>query len=251
MTAFLQARNYHRGRVRPVRLIVWHSMEMAEGANTAEACAQMFHTTTRDASAHICVDTNTVVECVKPGDTAWAAPGANADGYQIELNGFAAQSSNAWTDAASDATIKNACAAVAPIMRDFGIPVKWLTDDELRGGKVKGMSTHAQVSRVFKLSTHWDPGPNFPKANVKAELSRLLARSNPSQSTSGAKSLPVLNQGDRGRYVKAVQGKVGASIDGAFGPKTKASVIKFQGKHDLTTDGVVGPKTWKALGVKA
>jgi murein L,D-transpeptidase YcbB/YkuD len=35
---------------------------------------------------------------------------------------------------------------------------------------------------------------------------------------------------------------------GAFGPKTKDHVVKFQQKHGISpATGIVGPKTWKTL----
>ena len=37
------------------------------------------------------------------------------------------------------------------------------------------------------------------------------------------------------------------SIDGAFGPKTKTAVLKFQKKKKLDVDGIIGPATRKAL----
>ncbi|MFL5846186.1 MAG: peptidoglycan-binding protein [Solirubrobacteraceae bacterium] len=52
----------------------------------------------------------------------------------------------------------------------------------------------------------------------------------------------------RGPAVQLVQAKVGAPVDGVFGPTTLKLVKKFQKAHGLTADGVVGPATWTALG---
>lgn len=47
--------------------------------------------------------------------------------------------------------------------------------------------------------------------------------------------------------VKLIQARIGATVDGDFGPKTEASVKAWQKANGLTADGVVGPKTWKAM----
>jgi L,D-peptidoglycan transpeptidase YkuD (ErfK/YbiS/YcfS/YnhG family) len=39
-------------------------------------------------------------------------------------------------------------------------------------------------------------------------------------------------------------------VDGYFGPKTEASVKRFQQTNDLTVDGVVGPRTAQELGLE-
>lgn len=51
----------------------------------------------------------------------------------------------------------------------------------------------------------------------------------------------------RGSDVQEVQQKVGASVDGIFGPETDRMVRRFQSTHQLTVDGIVGPQTWRAL----
>jgi peptidoglycan hydrolase-like protein with peptidoglycan-binding domain len=67
---------------------------------------------------------------------------------------------------------------------------------------------------------------------------------------------PVLRQGPNTQWprvtVRSLQYLLNArgarlSVDGAFGPKTKAAVVKFQRSRHLTSDGVVGAATWRAL----
>ena len=49
--------------------------------------------------------------------------------------------------------------------------------------------------------------------------------------------------GDKGHEVKEIQGLLGLSIDGVFGPNTEKEVNKFQQENGLTPDGIVGPRT--------
>lgn len=51
----------------------------------------------------------------------------------------------------------------------------------------------------------------------------------------------------KGDDIRLVQLKLGISVDGIFGPKTKAAVINFQRAKGLAVDGIVGPKTWAKL----
>lgn len=51
----------------------------------------------------------------------------------------------------------------------------------------------------------------------------------------------------RGKYVKAVQRKVGVKVDGVFGPISARGVRTWQRSNDLAPDSIVGPKTWKKM----
>lgn len=57
----------------------------------------------------------------------------------------------------------------------------------------------------------------------------------------------TLRRGDDGDDVKYLQGKLGVTVDGDFGPLTEQAVKAFQRKHKLVVDGVVGPYTWDAI----
>ncbi len=63
---------------------------------------------------------------------------------------------------------------------------------------------------------------------------------------------PTLRQGAKGDAVKNLQNRLRAhghnvSVDGAFGPATRAAVVAFQKSKGLTADGIVGPATWAKL----
>ncbi|MFV8826967.1 peptidoglycan-binding protein [Alkalihalobacterium sp. APHAB7] len=51
----------------------------------------------------------------------------------------------------------------------------------------------------------------------------------------------------RGEDVREVQQKVGAMVDGLYGPETAQRVRDFQQRENITVDGIVGPQTWRAL----
>lgn len=61
--------------------------------------------------------------------------------------------------------------------------------------------------------------------------------------------------GSRGNEVRNIQqrlknwGYYTGAVDGIYGTKTKAAVIKFQKKHKITADGVCGPKTLELIGL--
>lgn len=162
--SFVQARHYRPGRTKPLRLIVIHATQGGETAASAEGVQAMFARGDRVASAHVSIDTNTVAGSVHPQDTAFAAAGANSDGYHIELCGRSEQTAAQWDDDASRKVIGNGAKHAGEASAAFGIPLVWLSPAQV-AGTGRGLCTHHDVSLAFPaVSTgHWDPGPNFPK----------------------------------------------------------------------------------------
>lgn len=161
---FVQARWFTKvgaSKGRKVRVVVIHDMEAPETGKTAENVAKYFNTTNTKASAHICVDNNSIVQCVYDSDIAYAAPGANHDGIQVELAGYGNQTRAQWMDFYGIALLALGSDAVAQYCIKYGIPAVHLTDAELKAGK-KGIVGHYQVSKVYKKSDHTDPGSGFP-----------------------------------------------------------------------------------------
>lgn len=181
-TATMLTDKRYRGRVGGGRidLIGIHTMEAAEGPNTAENVARYFRTA--NASSHWCVDNNSRVRVVNDGDTAWTLPGANSRSLNIEMAGYAGQTASQWDDKYSNDMLEIAAVCCAEWCKKYDIPVRLLTDAQVRSG-YKGFVPHSQISRVYKKSSHWDPGPNFPWAKFLGLVNSHL---------SGTTSPPVI-----------------------------------------------------------
>lgn len=173
---FKQAAHYRRGRLRSARVLgVVHDMEVVDAATTAENVAGIFASaTSRDASAHFCVDRDSVVQCVKMADTAFAAPGANADGFHIEHAGFARQSHDEWLH---DPVLNLSSAVAADVVVSYrrgvsrlAIPLRRLSVPEIVAGNVSGFAGHIDITNAYHKSDHSDPGPSFPWADWFAKV---------------------------------------------------------------------------------
>lgn len=160
---FVEARHFGPRRKGSVRLVVIHTPEWTESSSGAEAVARYFATMKDDriASAHICVDSDSIVQCVSDSNVAWAAPGANHDGIQVELTGFASQTAAQWRDRFSISALALAADAVAQYCLKYHVPPIKLNNQQLRDGSL-GIVGHDQVSKVYLKSNHVDPGPHFP-----------------------------------------------------------------------------------------
>lgn len=173
---YVEARHWSRD-VGPQRktLVVIHCMEYPETATSAEWCAGFFAgESSPRASAHYAVDSDTVVNMVHPERVAWHAPGANTNGIGIELAGYARQSRAQWLDDDfSLPMLVRASKLVGWLCGRFDIPVTYVHGETLRRGAA-GITTHAEVSRVFKKSSHWDPGPHFPMNDFLAWVRAAL-----------------------------------------------------------------------------
>lgn len=171
----IRARNYtNTSRTsQAMRLVVIHTMESPEGKTTAEDVAHWAAgSSAPQASWHYAVDNDSIVGCVHEEDVAWAAPGANHDGIQIEMAGRAGQTARQWHDAYSKAELVRAARLVADICKRRGIPPRHLSNTELQSGK-RGVVGHVQASQVYRQSDHTDPGAAFPWKGFMADVRAL------------------------------------------------------------------------------
>lgn len=168
---FKQARWYTpvSSPARHIQLIVLHSMEAPEKGTTAESVADYFTwlPPTRKASAHYCVDSNSIVQCVQCKDVAFGAPNANRNGIHIEMAGYARQKREEWLDEFGKLMLANVAALCAEVlMPKFKIQPVFIFAPGLKSlsknPQTTGFTTHAEVSKAFNPGGHWDPGPGFP-----------------------------------------------------------------------------------------
>lgn len=165
MIPFVEAKHYTKHGKRRIDLVVLHTMESPEGIDTAENVSAWFAGKSKGeaprTSAHYCVDSNSVVQCVGDRDIAWHAPGANHNGIGIEHAGRASQGRDGWSDDYSVKMLDRSAQLVADLCVRYDIPIEWVDVKGLLAG-ARGLTTHANVSLAFKKSTHTDPGPDFP-----------------------------------------------------------------------------------------
>lgn len=157
--------NFKRGRTPGgIYGLTVHDMEAAEGANTAESCAKYFQRSdTRTGGAHYCADMDSIVQCVRDGDTAAHAPGVNGRHLGLELAGFARQSEAEWNDPYSVKMLQRASGLLALKAEQYDFPLVYIDRHDLARGNFRGVTTHNEVSQSgIGSSHHWDPGPNFP-----------------------------------------------------------------------------------------
>lgn len=159
---FVPARDFKKvPGVRAPRVVVIHDMEAPETHLTAENVAKYFQHPDKPSSCHINVDDDSAVRSVHDNDVAYAAPGCNADGLQMELAGYGKQTRAEWLDEYGKRLLAIASDLVAQWCVKYSIPAKHLTDYELTNGQ-RGIVGHYQVSAVYKKSMHTDPGQGFP-----------------------------------------------------------------------------------------
>lgn len=163
---FVQAAGYAKGRPDgPPLWLVIHTMEAQESSTTAENTAAYFASGAggRSVSSHYCCDNNSIVQCVLLQDVAWTVgntPGNNR-GINWEFAGFANQTPPQWGDAYSTAMLTRAAPYFRSDAARYNIPLRRCTVPDLKAFR-PGVTSHNDLRLAFNITTHTDPGPNFP-----------------------------------------------------------------------------------------
>lgn len=204
---YIAAAGFNHTAGRTIRLVVMHDMEYPERPDGAEWCARFFAGGTVKASAHYCVDNDSVVQGVNVDDVAWAAPGANSDGVQVEQSGYAAQARPDWLDPYSLATMHNAAKLTASLCIVLSIPARHLTVAEILAGE-KGIVGHRDVNAAYHRSDHTDPGPNYPWDIFLGLVNGYIAQLNGAPASSSSRTITVR----RGATLSAIAAALGITL---------------------------------------
>ena len=117
-------------------------------------------------SAHKMFDRDSGVEMVRRTVVAYhAGPKGNTIGISYELCGRAGWTKAKWREAPQLDMLRRAAPHIADDLRAIGAPARWLTLTQLAAGQ-RGLCTHNDVRLALGGTTHSDPGPNFPYAEL-------------------------------------------------------------------------------------
>lgn len=202
-----------------VRLVVVHTAETpCEEGRAYNIAAYLANPAVR-ASAHYVVDPGETVAQVPEEGTAWAAPGANSDGIQIEQAAYAGYSADDWQGADQQRMLREQLAPlVAGICRRWDLPAVWLSAADLLAGRA-GVTDHNTVNEAYRASDHWDCGPSFPAAEFIGMVVERLDGATDGGAEKEAAEMPLYMMGLR-------DGAVVAVYDGGFTRQIGAAEYK-------------------------
>lgn len=118
--------------------------------------------------------------------------------------------------------------------------------------KLNAVADTGDIVKMTKIINGGDIGLADRKKRYEAALAILggkvpVAPVIKSVSTSNIDLTTSLNVGSTGDTVKAVQAKLGLTVDGTYDLRAKRAVKDWQAKNKLTADGIAGPATLKKL----
>lgn len=171
---YIRAR-WHGGPQRRPKRIVLHSTVGPTKKGSAKKIADMFHTTDVKKSAHAVVDAADLYTCLDDLIVAYHC-GYNQDSLGLEMCDMPDPKSQArWSNADHQKMFNLAVKWVAQKCVKYDIPPYYVGVLGLHAGR-GGVTTHADMSKAFKKSTHWDPGA-WPRRKfmsaVRAEVKRI------------------------------------------------------------------------------
>jgi N-acetylmuramoyl-L-alanine amidase CwlA len=163
------------GGNKPIRRIVMHSTVSPCEPGMARKIAAYFRSSAARGSAHYVVDPKEVVQVVYDSVIAWHAP-PNSHSIGVELcDNPVANTPSRWDDRNHREMMELAADLVADLCLAYGIPPWFVGRVGLRLGR-RGVTTHAEVSKAFGQSSHWDVGAWYRVRFMRLVRSKVKAK---------------------------------------------------------------------------
>lgn len=176
------------GSNKPITRVVIHSTVSPCKPGGARQIAAYFRSASAGGSAHYVVDPAETVQAAYDSVICWHAP-PNPGSLGIEMCDIpgpvpndppgsarwkAARRSWRWARPEQQAMLKRTAELTAHLCLAYDVPIVWVDALRLRGGG-HGITTHAEVSKAFGQSTHWDPG-FWPRRRFMRLVRKAAAR---------------------------------------------------------------------------
>lgn len=176
---------------KPINRIVIHSTVSPCAPGWAQRIARYFMGASAGGSAHYVTDPDETIQAAYDDVVCWHAP-PNDGSLGIEMCDTpgpvpndkpwsaawkAARRAWRWRKPEQQKMLARTAVLTAELCLAYDVPPWFRTPAQLRAGK-HGVTTHANVSKAFGQSTHWDPG-FWPRRRfmrmVRAEVARIKA----------------------------------------------------------------------------
>lgn len=155
---------------KPITRVVIHSAVMPCEPGRARQLAQWNRDGTTGGSWHYATDPSTAVQCSWDSFVCWHAP-PNSHSIGIEMADHPGPRPTGrtrrallelrrvwrWAGRNHRAMLERTAVLTAQLCVDYNLPPVFLSPKQLRAGK-RGVTTHDNVSKAWRQSTHWDPG---------------------------------------------------------------------------------------------
>jgi len=122
------------------------------------------------------------------------------------------------------------------------------------GRKTEAAVKAWQADHDLHVDGIWGPGSDQHAKNCdcKADAPAPAPAEAPQKAPEASQSHPypgevIKFKSANREAVKLIQAKIGAKVDGDFGPATRQKVRDWQSANSLRADGLVGARTWKVM----
>jgi peptidoglycan hydrolase-like protein with peptidoglycan-binding domain len=102
--------------------------------------------------------------------------------------------------------------------------------------------------RISDSGRTWDPWSTYISGAYREFLPRAEAAVSATVLSTPYTLTRTLREWMNGEDVKRVQIRVGAKVDGVYGPATMTDVARWQRAHHISADGIFGPQSAKTAG---